>query len=71
MKTIIIATLMLLTGCMTNVPCPPGLGEPGEMCVALQIPTHDDVVGDTIEAVGSAVELYQAGRAVYGEEESH
>jgi hypothetical protein len=40
MKIVIAIVLAgILTGCVHNVSCPPGLGEPGELCVKVMVPT--------------------------------
>jgi len=45
----------ILTGCVHNVPCPPGLGDPGELCTRVMIPMPVDPITATVEAIGAAV----------------
>lgn len=45
----------ILTGCVHNTPCPPGLGEPGELCMQVMVPMPLDPLIATTEAIGAVL----------------
>lgn len=61
MKTVIAIVLAgILTGCAHNVPCPPGMGAPGELCVQVMIPTPIDPIMAVAEAIVATVVVIDA-----------
>lgn len=55
MKTIIAIVLTaVLTGCVHELPCPPEVGDPGELCSMLMIPTPDSPFTDTTQGIAAA-----------------
>jgi hypothetical protein len=61
MKIVIAIVLAgILTGCVHNVSCPPGLGEPGELCTRVMIPTPIDPLIATVEAIAAVITVMDA-----------
>lgn len=50
----------ILTGCVHNLPCPPGLGEPGELCTRVMIPTPIDPLIAVTEGIIAIADMMEA-----------
>ena len=61
--------LALLTGCVTDVPCPKSLGGPKEMCDMLIIPTPADPLYDMLTDLNSAHQLLKPDAALSSKED--
>lgn len=62
MRKSLVILALLVTGCQTGRPCPKGLGEPGDLCTVIIIPTPADAFTDTMQAISMLRNVLKEGR---------